>query len=243
MTDLKGKRALVTGASRGIGREVSLGLARLGCHVVLHSRSKENTASIAEEVRAIGVEAWEVEGELADQTQVDRMLDEALRSGPIDVLYNNAAIGSKSSGNVWDIPAEEYRRLFEVNTISLIRICYRLAPPMLERGFGRIINVTSGVRDQPNLMPYALSKAAVDKFVYDFAATLEGTGVQMNVLDPGWLKTDLGGPNATSEVTSVLPGALVPALLDDGVSGRWFSAQNYVGMDLARAVDAARAKG
>jgi NAD(P)-dependent dehydrogenase (short-subunit alcohol dehydrogenase family) len=74
----------------------------------------------------------------------------------------------------------------------------------------------------------AVSKAAVDKFVMDTAPKLAGTGVMMNLLDPGWLRTDLGGPNAPGAVESVIPGALVPCLLDDGTSGKLYRAQDYV---------------
>jgi NAD(P)-dependent dehydrogenase (short-subunit alcohol dehydrogenase family) len=103
---------------------------------------------------------------------------------------------------------------------------------MVGRGWGRIINVTSGIADQPELIAYAVSKAAVDKFVYDTVGKLEGTGVLMNLLDPGWLRTDLGGPNAPNSVESVLPGALVPALINDGTAGKLFRAQDYAGTEL-----------
>ena len=76
---------------------------------------------------------------------------------------------------------------------------------------------------------YAASKAALDKFVRDTVGKLHGTGVTMNLLDPGWLRTDLGGPKAPNPVESVLPGALVPALVDDDMQGQWFSAQDYAG--------------
>jgi 3-oxoacyl-[acyl-carrier protein] reductase len=78
------------------------------------------------------------------------------------------------------------------------------------------------------LVPYSVSKAAVDKFTCDLAAELRGTNVLVNYLDPGWLKTDLGGPNADNAVETVLPGALVPALLEDnGPTGQFFAAQDY----------------
>ena len=78
-------------------------------------------------------------------------------------------------------------------------------------------------------MAYAASKAALDKYVFDMAPKLAGSGVTMNLLDPGWLRTDLGGPNATGAVESVLPGALVPALASDGKSGQFLRAQDYHG--------------
>jgi NAD(P)-dependent dehydrogenase (short-subunit alcohol dehydrogenase family) len=123
-----------------------------------------------------------------------------------------------------------------VNVISLARICHRLVPLMLARKWGRVINLTSGIQEQPELTAYSISKAAVDKLVRDFVPKLAGSGVQMNLLDPGWLRTDLGGPKAPNDPSTVLPGALVPALLDNGESGRFFRAQDYAGLTLAQAV-------
>ncbi len=241
MADLNGKWALVTGASRGVGSHVSRGLASLGCNVVLHSRELAHSAALLRDVEAQGVKAVAVAGELADQTQVDAMLDAALRqAGAIDIVYNNAAIMTPWRDDPWNTPAEDFRKSFEVNVISLARICYRLVPPMLARKWGRVINVTSGIMEQPQLTAYAISKAAVDKFVRDFAPSLAGTGVQMTLLDPGWLRTDLGGPKAPNDPSSVLPGALVPALLDDGASGTLFRAQDFAGMSLEKAVQMAR---
>jgi NAD(P)-dependent dehydrogenase (short-subunit alcohol dehydrogenase family) len=243
MADLTDKWALVTGASRGIGKLVAHGLAGLGCNLVLHSRDLANTENLVEVIRTYGVEAEAVAGELSDPAQVDAMLDAALdTAGEIDIVYNNAAIQLPWCADPWNVPLEDYRKSFEVNVIALVRICYRLVPPMLERQWGRVINVTSGIVDLPNLAPYAASKAAVDKFVRDFAPHLKDSGVQMNLLDPGWLRTDLGGPEAPNDPSTVLPGALVPALLDDGVSGRWFSAQDYAGLSLEEAIEKALAK-
>jgi 3-oxoacyl-[acyl-carrier protein] reductase len=243
MNSLRGKWSLVTGASRGVGSHVSEGLAQLGSNVVLHSRDLAHTRALGARLQGLGVEVVAVSGELSDQAQVDAMLDAALRqSGQIDVLYNNAAIMTPWRENPWDIPAEDFRRSFEVNVISLARICHRLVPLMLARKWGRVINVTSGIMEQPQLTAYAVSKAAVDKFVRDFAPQLAGTGVQMNLLDPGWLRTDLGGPQAPNEPSSVLPGALVPALLDNGESGRFFRAQDFAGLSVARALEKALCK-
>jgi NAD(P)-dependent dehydrogenase (short-subunit alcohol dehydrogenase family) len=186
----------------------------------------------------LGVRVVCVAGELAEQAQVDDMLAQALQqAGQIDVVYNNAAIMTPFREDFFDIPAQDYRKSFEVNVISLARICHRLVPPMIARKWGRVINLTSGIQDQPELSAYSISKAAVDKLVRDFARKLAGTGVQMNLLDPGWLRTDLGGPRAPHDPSAVLPGALVPALLDDGVSGRFFRAQDYAGLSLEAALD------
>lgn len=231
--DIRGKWALVTGASRGIGRQVSLALADQGCNVVLHSRDLSNTAALAAEVASKGVEVRQVEAELASKDDVSAMLKELLLNGPpIDILYNNAAIMTSYYSDWLSVPADDLRLSFEVNVTALIQICHTLIPGMVSRGWGRIINVTSGIADQPELIAYAVSKAAVDKFVYDTVGKLEGTGVLMNLLDPGWLRTDLGGPNAPNSVESVIPGALVPALLNDGTAGKLFRAQDYAGTEL-----------
>jgi NAD(P)-dependent dehydrogenase (short-subunit alcohol dehydrogenase family) len=229
--EIRGRWALVTGASRGIGRQLARGLAQRGCNVVLHSRERAHTAALEEELRRGGVRAASVAAELEDPGQVDRMVDEALAAsgGGLDIAYNNAAIQFRPRADWMATPAEEYRRSFQANTIAPIRISCRLLPQMLSRGWGRIVQLTSGIRDNPELMTYAVSKAALDKFVRDAAPKLRGTGVVMSLLDPGWLRTDMGGPNATSDVESVLPGALVPVLVDGEVHGAFFNAQDWAG--------------
>ena len=231
--DIRGKWALVTGASRGIGKQVSFGLAEYGCNLVLHSRSAEHTDSLAAELREKGIEVRQVSAELSDPAQVESMLDTLLSEGPsIDIVYNNAAVQIGYHEDWLNVPSEEIRISFEVNCTSLIRICNKLMPGMIERGWGRVINVTSGVKDQPQLTAYAVSKAAVDKYVLDIAAHLKDKGVLMNLMDPGWLRTDLGGPNAPGAVESVVPGALVPVLIDDGTVGQLFHAQDWSGKQL-----------
>jgi NAD(P)-dependent dehydrogenase (short-subunit alcohol dehydrogenase family) len=224
--DIRGKWALVTGASRGVGRQVCIGLSQYGCNIVLHSREVAHTRTLAIELAAKGVQVRQIEAELSNQYQVDSMLKNI---PDIDILYNNAAVMTPFRSDWHNVPADDFRRSFEVNVTSLIRICHRLIPGMIQRRWGRIINVTSGIKDQPELIAYAISKAAVDKFVTDAVGRLKDTGVLMNLLDPGWLRTDLGGPQAPNAVESVLPGALVPALIDDGTTGKLFCAQDYAG--------------
>jgi 3-oxoacyl-[acyl-carrier protein] reductase len=228
MITIKGKWALVTGASRGVGRQIAEALADMGCNLVLHSRDKEHTSDLVMLLTNKGVKAISLAADLAVPETAESMAYEAERlSGGIDILYNNAAITVPWREDFIS-PIEDYRRAFDINVISLIKNCDVILPRMRERGFGRIVNVTSGICDQPELTPYALSKAAVDKYVKDMAVKLSGSDVLMNLMDPGWLRTDLGGPNAPNSVESVLPGALVPVLLDktEG-SGRLYRAQEY----------------
>ncbi len=228
MLDISSKWVLLTGASRGIGRQVAGALADRGCRLILHSRSREHTAALVAQFQARGLTVHALEAELSDQTRVIALAEEALRiSGGIDILYNNAAIQSPWHEDVFTTDLDEYRVSFQVNTIAPITLCSLILPGMIQRKFGRVVNVTSGITEQPQLMAYAASKAALDKYVYDMAPHLEGTGVTMNLLDPGWLRTDLGGPQAPNSVESVLPGALVPVLLENGTCGEWFSAQDY----------------
>jgi 3-oxoacyl-[acyl-carrier protein] reductase len=226
--ELANKWALITGASRGIGRQVAMGLAARGCHLVLHSRDRAHTAEFEQALTAKGVRVVGIAAELSDQAEVDRMLDQALAaSGGLDIVYNNAAVMTPSRSDYLVTPADDYRRSFEVNVIAPIRVTYRVLPTMRRRGWGRIVQVTSGIQDQPELMAYAVSKAALDKFVHDSVPSLRGSGVLMNLLDPGWLRTDLGGPKAPNSVESVLPGALVPVLIEGEVHGILFRAQDF----------------
>jgi NAD(P)-dependent dehydrogenase (short-subunit alcohol dehydrogenase family) len=225
---LKDKNVLITGASRGIGRQIALSLADKGCRLFLHSRNKEHTKELERLLHEKGVSVKTLEADLSDPAEAGIMAQLAEKeSGGIDIVFNNAAIMTPWKPD-YIASVEDYLISFKVNVISLIKICDVFLPAMKKRGFGRIVNTTSGIQDQPELTPYAISKAAVDKYVKDMAIKLEGSEVLMNLLDPGWIKTDLGGQQAPNDIDSVIPGALVPALLDkkDG-SGKLYRAQEY----------------
>jgi NAD(P)-dependent dehydrogenase (short-subunit alcohol dehydrogenase family) len=225
---LTGKWALVTGASRGIGQQISLGLAEYGCNLILHARRLENLSLTAQLARGHRVHVSTVSAELADPLSVACLIDDVMRGpGRVDILYNNAAI-QNAWKPVWEISRDEWLETFQVNFFALVALCNAFVPGMRQRGYGRVINLTSGIKDVPSLSPYSTSKAAVDKYTLDLAAELRGTNVLVNTLDPGWLQTDMGGPEAEHPVHTVLPGALVPALLEDfGPSGRLYSAQDF----------------
>jgi NAD(P)-dependent dehydrogenase (short-subunit alcohol dehydrogenase family) len=228
MLNIKGKWALVTGASRGIGKQVVQALAEKGCNCILHSRDLTHTVELAGKLKSKGILVQQVQAELSDSEQVRRLAEDAEAiSGGIDILYNNAAVMTPYHTDYYQAVEQEYIKSFTVNTIAPILLCNTIIPRMIKRGFGRVVNVTSGIKDEPQLMAYAASKAALDKYVYDMAKHIKGTGVCMNLLDPGWLRTDLGGPNAPNPVESVLPGALVPVLLEEEISGKFFCAQDY----------------
>lgn len=228
MKSLKGKWALVTGSSRGIGQQIVLGLAGLSCNVIVHGRSLANTESTMQKLTSFAVETLAVAGELDTDQGIQAIID-GVKQGPghVDILYNNAAISNQSTP-IFEFTMAEWMRTFQVNLFAMIQLCNAFAPGMQAHGYGRIINLTSGIADQPNLAPYSVSKAAVDKYSRDLAVALKEDNVLVNYLDPGWIKTDLGGPNAWETVETVLPGALVPALLDDnGPTGRFYAAQDF----------------
>ena len=225
---LENKWALVTGSSRGIGQQIALGLAQRKCNIIVHGRVEGNSAETLQRLKAYGVQTHAVTGELDNTKSVEALIQQ-IKAGPgaVDILYNNAAI-QNSWKPIWEISITEWMQSFQVNLFAMVTLCNAFAPEMKARGYGRIINLSSGIKDIPQLAPYSVSKAAVEKYSRDLAAELQGTNVLVNYLDPGWLKTDLGGPNAENAVETVLPGALAPALLDDfGPSGRFYAAQDY----------------
>ena len=237
MISVAGKWALITGASRGIGYLIALFMAEQGCNLVLHSRSLEHTEKVLAAVKALGVEAYAVQADLAQHQEVLRILDQIEAQGTVvDIIFNNAAVQVGYRADFWNTPVEDFDLSFRINLTAVATICYRLMPKMVERGFGRVINTTSGIRDQPEQAGYSASKAALDKFTVDLGTKLEGSDVLINLADPGWCRTDLGGPQAPNAPESSLPGVIVGAFVNDSKNGRLFNASDFNGLSLADAV-------
>ena len=240
MIDVNGKWALITGASRGIGYLTALFMAKRGCNLILHSRSAEHTEKVEAEVKALGVEAYCVQAELAESDQVIAMLDEIDKKGTqVDIVLNNAAVQVGYRSDYLNTPIEDFDLSFRINFTAVAIICYRFLPKMMERGFGRIVNTTSGIRDEPEQAGYSASKAALDKFTKDLGTKLEGTDVTINLTDPGWCRTDLGGSQAPNDPSFSLPGVVAGAFIDDKKSGRLLPASEFAGMSLEEAVSKA----
>jgi 3-oxoacyl-[acyl-carrier protein] reductase len=230
MVDIKDKWALITGSSRGVGLRVAKTLAEKECKLILHSRKLEGTRDLLENLKASGNEVYAVAAELDSIGDVSRLIKEVIEitDNHVDILYNNAAIMTKYQP-IFEPTIEEYRKSFMVNTIVPAKLCDAFLPAMIARDWGRVVNVTSGIANQPQLMAYSCSKAALDRYVRDMVPTLSGTNVLMNLMDPGWLRTDLGGPQAPNDPDSVIPGALVPVLLEKEMgSGALYNAQDYI---------------
>ena len=237
MTDIKGKWALLTGASRGIGRLSAVFMAKQGVNLVLHSRSREHCQDILNEVKALGVEAYCVVAELSEPEQIEAMCAEIDAKGtPVDIILNNAGLQIAYRTEYLKTPASDYDISFRINTTAPMMICYHFLPAMEKRGFGRIVNTTSGIDLEPEQAGYSAAKAALNKVTRDLGLKYQGTDITLNLTDPGWCRTDLGGPKAPNAPESALPGVLVGAFVSDKKSGRIFSAQEFAGMTLEEAV-------
>ena len=241
MTDVKGKWAFITGASRGLGYLAAVELAKRGCNLILQSRSQEHTQKAAAELEKYGIQVKCVSCELADESAVRAMLDEIDSFGvSVDIVLNNAGLQIAYRTQYFTTPVNDFTVSFAVNTIAPALICYHFMPKMIEKGFGRIVNTTSGIALEPEQAGYSASKAARDKITVDLGHTVNGTDVCINLVDPGWCRTDLGGPNAPNSPESAIPGVIVGAFVDDRRSGRLFRAQEFAGMTLEQAVEQAQ---
>lgn len=242
MVNLKGKWVLITGASRGIGKLTALWLAEYGCNLILHSRKLDGTAELLEKVLGMGVKAYSVAAELSSHEEVASMLKEIDERGTaVDVVLNNAGVQVAYRTDYLGTPVEDYARSFAINTTSPMQICYHFLPGMIERGFGRIVNTTSGIRLEAEQAGYSASKAALDKVTVDLGYKLNGSDVIVSLADPGWCSTDLGGPDAPNAPESAVPGIFIGAFVNDGKSGRTFHAQGFTGMSLEEAAAEAEA--
>ncbi len=240
MYQVKGKWALITGAARGIGYLTARFMASQGCNLILHSRELAHTEKVLAEVRTMGVSALAAAADLNDLNAVQAMLEEIDRAEvPVDIVLNNAGLQIAYRTEYFNTPAEDYLVSFNVNTIAPAMICYHFMPKMIARGSGRIVNTTSGIRLEPQQAGYSASKAALDKITIDLGSTVEGTDVLINLTDPGWCRTDLGGPHAPNDPASAIPGIVAGVFVNDGKSGRYLGAQNFTGLTLEQMVEKA----
>ena len=237
MYNVRGKWALITGAARGIGYLTAKFMAGQGCNLILHSRDTAHTEKVLDEVRAMGVSSCAVAADLNDPDAVKRMLEEIDGFGvDVDIVLNNAGLQIAYRTDYCATPVSDYEISFRVNTIAPAMICYHFLPKMMEKGTGRILNTTSGIALDVCQAGYSASKAALDKITIDLGSKVQGTDVLINLTDPGWCRTDLGGAQAPNAPESAIPGIVVGVFVNDGKSGRYLGAQNFSGMTLEDAV-------
>lgn len=240
MIDLHGKWALITGASRGLGKLAAEAMAQNGCNLILQSRNKSGTEKKASELsQKYGITAYSLAANLEDEQSVFSFIKEIDSIAIPDIILNNAGVQIAYRDKIYDTPVSDYMTSFKVNTIAPMMICYHYIPKMIEKNFGRIVNTTSGINLEPEQAGYSASKAALDKVTIDLGSKLEGTNVIISLADPGWCQTDLGGPNAPNSPESALPGIIVGAFLNDKKSGRLFRSSDFYGLSLQQAVQKA----
>jgi NAD(P)-dependent dehydrogenase (short-subunit alcohol dehydrogenase family) len=196
MTDaFAGRTALVTGAGRGIGRAVALGLAQAGADLVLLARSADQLEAtreaLAPRTSARG-RVLVVVADLADEASRARAVEAVLARGAVEILINNAAT-VEPLGETSLVSTAELRRAFELNVIAPTVLAGAFVPGMRGAGWGRIVNVSSSVAAHPGAMvrgnAYAATKAALEAHTVNLAAELRGTGVTVNVFRPGRVDT------------------------------------------------------
>jgi NAD(P)-dependent dehydrogenase (short-subunit alcohol dehydrogenase family) len=194
-TDFTGKTALITGAGRGIGRAIALGLADGGAGVILLARTPGQLDQTRALLRERGVPAGRISvlpADLADEQDRSRAVAAALAAGGVDILVNNAATVEPLGPSI-DIAAADLRLAFEVNVVAPAALTIAVLPGMLDVGWGRVVNVSSGIVAYPAGMvrgnAYATTKAALEAHTVNLAAELAGTGVTVNAYRPGGVDT------------------------------------------------------
>jgi len=232
--DLTGKTALVTGASRGIGRAIAMGLAEAGAEVALNGRDAETLDGVRGEIELLGGKAVVVSADVTDRDAVHAMVGAALETlGAIDIVVNNAG-GTAFMVPFGNLRFDGWTKVMRLNTESVVHVCQAVGPHLLERGTGSVINVASvgAMRGTPGLSPYGASKAAVLSLTRSLAMEWAPVGVRVNALCPGWTATDLNRNMWENEQISAAMMATVPM-------GRWGRAEEMTGAAVFLASDAA----
>jgi NAD(P)-dependent dehydrogenase (short-subunit alcohol dehydrogenase family) len=190
---LEGKRALVTGASRGIGHAVALGFAECGADVAVSARSTADLEDLAGKISATGRRGIPITCDVTKTDEIVRCVDEAIAGlGGIDILVNNAG-GTRFMAPVLGLREEGWDKAINLNLKSVFTFCQKVGAHMVERGSGSVINVASvgGLHASPTLSFYGAAKAGVVSLTKTLSVEWGHAGVRVNALCPGWVKTEL----------------------------------------------------
>ncbi len=188
---LEGKVAVVTGASRGIGRAIALRLAQAGAKVVVSSRKLENVQIVADEIEAAGGKAMAFQAHVGQTDEVTALVAQTVETfGQVDVAINNAAT-NPHFGPLLTADEGQVDKILDTNLKGVFRVCKAVVPQMEKQGGGKIINLASvaGLRASPGMGVYGISKAAVIMLTQVLAAELGHANIQVNAIAPGVIKT------------------------------------------------------
>jgi NAD(P)-dependent dehydrogenase (short-subunit alcohol dehydrogenase family) len=188
---LIGKVALVTGASRGIGRAIALRLAQAGAKVVVSSRKMDNVQTVADEIEAAGGEALAVQAHVGRSDDVTALVERTMETfGRVDVVVNNAAT-NPHFGPLLTSDEGQWDKIFDTNVKSVFRVCKAVVPHMETQGGGKIINMASiaGLRPSGGMGVYSVSKAAIVMLTQVLAMELGHVNIRVNAIAPGVIKT------------------------------------------------------
>jgi NAD(P)-dependent dehydrogenase (short-subunit alcohol dehydrogenase family) len=221
---LAGKKALVTGASRGIGQVIAVAFAQAGADVALTARSADGLAVTAGQVRDAGREAIEIPADLTTQPTAAAVVDESIgKLGQLDIVVNNAG-GSNFVVPFLDMRLSGWDKIMRLNLDATMWICQAVGAHMTARGTGSVINIASvaGLAAAPFLAPYGAAKAAVVSLTRTLASEWGRSGVRINALCPGWTATELNRTLWDSPDGGQATIANVPM-------GRWGKAEELAG--------------
>ncbi len=226
-----GRVALVSGGNRGIGLEVCRQLAEAGLTVVLGSRDEERGRQAAEGLPG-GVAVRQLD--VADAASVER-LAASIESdfGRLDVVVNNAAISNDEGQSGAEADLDRVKEALEANLFGAWRLCEVAIPYMRREGYGRIVNVSTGLaalEDMGGGSPgYRISKTSLNALTRILSSELRGTGILVNAVNPGWVQTDMGGSNANRTVEEGADGVVWAATLpNNGPTGGFFRDRRHV---------------
>ena len=197
------KIAAVTGGNRGIGFQICRDLAKKGFKAVLTARDPEMGNRSARNLQDEGLDVEFYPLDVISTESIDKFSEKVLAEfGQLHVLVNNAAILPDEISPALSVGLEEVRETIETNVYGVLRLSQKLIPTMIENNYGRIINLSSGMGQLSDMgsgyLAYRVSKTALNAVTRVLAQETSGYDIQINAVDPGWVKTDMGGPNATS---------------------------------------------
>jgi 3-oxoacyl-[acyl-carrier protein] reductase len=190
---LDGRAALVTGAARGLGRAISELVGRRGARVALVDQDRPALERTASDLHAMGLDVLSLSADVSDMNDASRVVAECLeRWQRLDILVNNAGIGGRQVP-LWEIEDDDWRRVMAVNLDSVFYMCRAVVPQMIQRGYGRIVNVASiaGKEGNARHSHYSTSKAGVIGLTKSLGKELATTGVLVNAIAPATIETDI----------------------------------------------------